>query len=181
MLKRIAIVLLVVVSLSLQSCASAALSLKSYVDTYEGYEFLYPNGWVQVKVQNGPDVVFHDLIDERENVSVVISPISDSSKTLPEIGTPTEVGYRLSKSVIAPPDSGREADLISASSRQNDDEVYYLLEYAIKLPNQVVRHNLTSAIVRRGQLFTFSLYTSENHWQKSQDLFRTVVNTFSVY
>jgi photosystem II oxygen-evolving enhancer protein 2 len=181
MLKRIAIVLVVIVSLSLQSCASAALSLKSYVNTYEGYEFLYPNGWVQTKVENGPSVVFHDLIEEQENVSVVISPISDTSKTLTEIGTPTDVGYRLSKSVIAPPNSGREADLISATSRQVEDEIYYLLEYAIKLPNQVVRHNLTSAIVRRGQLFTFSLYTSENRWQKSQDLFRKMVNTFSVY
>lgn len=181
MLKRIAIVLLVIVSLSLQSCASAVLNLKSYVNTYEGYEFLYPNGWVQVKVDNGPDVVFHDLIEEKENVSVVISPVSDNKKTLEEIGTPTEVGYRLSKNVIAPPDSGREADLISAKSRQIGDELYYLLEYAIKLPNQAERHNLTSAVVRRGQLFTFSLYTSESRWQKAQDLFRKVVNTFSVY
>lgn len=182
MLKRIAVALLILVSLSLQSCAaSAALSLKSYVNTYEGYEFLYPNGWVQTKVEKGPDVVFHDLIEEKENVSVVISPISDRSKKLEEIGTPTEVGYKLSKTVVAPPDSGREAELVSAESRQNGDEVYYLLEYAIKLPDQALRHNLTSAIIRRGQLFTFSLYTSENRWQKSEELFRKVVNTFSVY
>lgn len=180
MLKRIAIVLLAIVGLSLQSCTPAALNLKSYVNSYKGYEFLYPNGWVQVKVENGPDVVFHDLIEELENVSVVINPISDN-KTLAELGTPTEVGYRLSKSAIAPPDSGRQADLISAESRQVGDEIYYLLEYAIKLPNQQLRHTLASAIVRRGQLFTFNLSTSEQRWQKSQDLFRKIVNTFSVY
>jgi photosystem II oxygen-evolving enhancer protein 2 len=180
MLKRIAVVLLLVVSLSLQSCTSAALSLKSYVNTYQGYEFLYPNGWIQAKVDDGPDVVFHDLIEEMENISVVINPVPDN-KSLQELGTPTEVGYRLSKNAIAPPGSGREAELVSAESRQVGDELYYLMEYAITLPNQQLRHNLASAVVRRGQLFTFNLSTNERRWQKSQDLFRQVVKTFSVY
>lgn len=180
MLKRIVVVLLLIISLSLQSCTPASLNLKSYSNPLKGYEFLYPNGWVQVKVDNGPDVVFHDLIEEKENISVVINPIP-AEKSLAEIGTPTDVGYRLSKNVIAPPDSGREAELISAASRQVGDITYYLLEYSIKLPNQVVRHNLTNAVIRRGQLFTCSLYTSEARWQKSEDLFRKVINTFSVY
>jgi photosystem II oxygen-evolving enhancer protein 2 len=180
MLKRIAVVLLVVVSLSLQSCASAGLNLKSYVNTYKGYEFLYPNGWVQVKVDDGPDVVFHDLIEEYENVSVVINPVKEN-KTLQELGTPTEVGYKLSKSAIAPPDSGRQADLISAESRQVGDQLYYLLEYAIKLPSSQLRHTLASVVVRRGQLYTLNLSTSEKRWEKTENLFRKVVNTFSVY
>ncbi|QYO66838.1 photosystem II reaction center PsbP [Leptolyngbya sp. 7M] len=180
MLKRIAIVLLAIVGLSLQSCTPASLNLKSYVNTYQGYEFLYPNGWVEVKVNNGPDVVLHDLIEELENVSVVINPISDN-KTLAELGSPTEVGYRLSKNAIAPPDSGRQAELVSAESRQVGDELYYLLEYAIKLPSQQLRHTLASVVVRRGKLFTFNLSTSEQRWEKAQDLFRKVVNSFSVY
>lgn len=180
MLKRLTILLLILVSVSLQSCLPTSLNLKSYVNPYKGYELLYPNGWVQAKVDNGPDVVFHDLIEEKENISVVINPVTDG-KTLEELGTPTEVGYRLSKNVIAPPDSGREADLISAESRQVGEVTYYLLEYAIKLPTSLVRHNLTSVAVRRGQVFTCSLYTSESRWQKAQTLFRQVVNTFSVY
>ncbi len=180
MLKRLTILLLILVSVGLQSCLPTSLNLKSYVDAYKGYELLYPNGWVQAKVDNGPDVVFHDLIEEQENVSVVINPVSDG-KSLEELGTPTEVGYRLSKNVIAPPDSGREADLISAQSRQVGEVTYYLLEYAIKLPANLVRHNLTSVAIRRGQVFTCSLYTSEQRWQKAQTLFRQVVNAFSVY
>lgn len=180
MLKRIAILLLVLVGLSLQSCASAGLSnFKSYVNTYNGYEFLYPNGWIAVKVENGPDVVFHDLIEESENVSVVISPVPDN-KSLTELGSPTDVGYRLSKNVIAPPDSGREAELINAESREVEDNTYYILEYLVKLPTRV-RHNLTSVVVRRGQLFTFSVSTSEQRWQKTKEMFRQVVNSFSVY
>lgn len=180
MLKRIAVALLIVLGLSLQSCTPATLSLKSYVNTYEGYEFLYPNGWIEAKVVDGPDVVFHDLIEEMENVSVVINPVP-GDKSLQELGSPTEVGYRLSKNAIAPPGSGRQAELVSAESREVGNEVYYLMEYAITLPNEQLRHNLASAVVRRGQLFTFNLSTNEKRWQKSQDLFRKVVNTFSVY
>lgn len=180
MLKRIAAILLIVLSLTLQSCVSAASGLKSYVNSYQGYEFLYPNGWVPVKVADGPDVVFHDLIEETENVSVVINPVPDN-KSLQELGSPTDVGYRLSKNAIAPPDSGRTAELVSADSRQVGDELYYLLEYAVKLPSDQERHNLASVVVRRGQLFTFNLSTSEKRWQKAQEKMRQVVSSFSVY
>lgn len=178
-LRRIAALVLVVLSLSLQGCVSTTAGLKAYVDSYDGYQFLYPNGWVEVKVNDGPDVVFHDLIQETENVSVVINPVPDN-KTLEELGSPSEVGYRLSKNAIAPPGSGREAELINAESRQIDDETYYLLEYAVKLPNQL-RHNLASVVVRRGQLFTLNLSTTERRWEKARNTLRKVADSFSVY
>ena len=179
MLKRIAAMFLIVLSLSLQSCVSATAGLKSFVDSYDGYEFLYPNGWLEVKVNDGPDVVFHDLIEQTENVSVVINPIPND-KTLQELGTPSEVGYKLSKNAIAPPGSGREAELISAESRQVGANTYYILEYAVKLPNQE-RHDLASVVVRRGKLFTLNISATEKRWAKMQDIFHTVVNSFSVY
>ncbi|MGG6294826.1 photosystem II reaction center PsbP [Leptolyngbya sp. AN02str] len=179
MLKRIAAILLIVFSLSLQSCVSTVAGLKSFVDSYDGYQFLYPNGWVPVQVSSGPDVVLHDLIEETENVSVVISPVPEG-KTLAEIGTPSEVGYKLSKNAIAPPDSGRTAELVNAEAHEAGDKTFYILEYAVKLPNQD-RHNLASVIVRRGQLFTLNLSTSEVRWQKAEPLFRQVVDSFDVY
>lgn len=179
MLRRIAIAVLLVLSLSLQSCASATSGLKSYVDSYDGYQFLYPVGWVPVQVSDGPDIVFHDLIQETENVSVVISPLPDN-KTLEDLGSPSEVGYRLSKNAIAPPDSGREAELVNAEARQLGDVTYYLLEYAVKLPNQL-RHNLASVVVRRGQLFTFNVSTTEQRWQKLQAKMRAIADSFSVF
>lgn len=179
MLKRIAAVLLIVLSLSLQSCASATAALVNYVDSYDGYEFLYPSSWVPVKVVDGPDVVLHDLIEETENVSVIISPVPDN-KSLQDLGTPSEVGYRLSKNAIAPPDSGRTAELVNAQSREVNGVTYYLLEYAVQLPNQL-RHNLASVAVRRGQLFTLNLSTSERRWEKAKDAFQRVAQSFSVY
>ncbi|WP_193198357.1 photosystem II reaction center PsbP [Nostoc sp. MG11] len=181
MWKRIALILLLVLSFGLSNSGVAtAAGLKSFVDTNDGYEFLYPNGWVQVKVANGPDVVFHDLIEISENVSVVISPVPEG-KTLPELGTPTEVGYKLGKAALAPPDSGRSAELVNAVEREVDGKTYYLLEYEVKLPNQQERHNIASVAVSRGKLFTLNASIPERRWQKVKRMIDNVVNSFSVY
>lgn len=178
MLKAIAAVLLVL-SLGLTGCASAVSGLKSYVDTTDGYEFLYPNGWVPVKVSDGPDVVFHDMIERSENVSVVISDVPDG-KSLTDLGTPGEVGYQLQKNAIAPANSGRVAELVNAEARQSGDKTYYLLEYNVKLPNEE-RHNVASVSVSRGKLFTLNTSTTEKRWQKLKEMFEIVAKSFTVY
>ncbi|NEU75340.1 photosystem II oxygen evolving complex protein PsbP [Hassallia byssoidea VB512170] len=181
MWKRIVLILLLVFSFSLSnSGVAAAAGLNSFVDTTDGYQFLYPNGWVQVKVADGPDVVFHDLIQVTENVSVVISPVPDN-KTLAELGTPGEVGYKLSKNAIAPPDSGRKAELVNAAQRESKGKTYYLLEYEVQLPNNKKRHNLASVAVSRGKLFTFNASVTENRWQRVKQIIESCVNSFSVY
>lgn len=179
MLKAVAAVILLVLSLGLHGCASGVSGLKSYVDAIDGYEFLYPNGWQSVKVTNGPDVVFHDIIERSENISVVISSVAEG-KTLADLGTPGEVGYQLQKNAIAPPNSGREAELVNAEARQSGEKTYYLLEYNVKLPNQQ-RHNLASVGVSRGKLYTFNASTTEQRWGKMQNTFEKVAKSFSVY
>ncbi len=180
MLKRVAAVLLIMLSLTLQGCVSAAAGLKSYVDSYDGYEFLYPNGWLPVEVSGGPDVVFRDLIEETENVSVIISDVPDG-KSLEDLGMPTEVGQRLAQRSVSVT-SDRRPELVTALSvtSPETDITYYLFEYAVQMPNQL-RHNLASAAVRRGKLFTFNISTTEDRWEKLKDKFRTVVTSFSVY
>ncbi len=178
MFKKIAAILLILVSLT--GCnISPTSGLQSYVDSTDGYQFLYPNGWVEMKVSSGPDVVFRDLIESTENASVVFSPVTND-KTLADLGTPSEVGYKLSKSAIAPPGSGREAELISAEKREAGDKTYYILEYAVTLPNQK-RHNIASVAVSRGKLFTFNASTAENRWPKVADTFHRMINSFAVY
>ncbi|MGF1494073.1 MAG: photosystem II reaction center PsbP [Microcoleaceae cyanobacterium] len=179
MLKRFIASLLVVLSLALTSCVATGGGLKSYVDTADGYEFLYPNGWLPVKVTGGPDVVFHDMIEQTENVSVVISPIPDS-KTLQELGTPSEVGYKLSKNAIAPEGSGRQAELVNAEERETNGKTYYMLEYAVELPTQQ-RHDLAAVAVGRGRLLTLNISTSEQRWQKNHQQLEQVARSFSVY
>jgi photosystem II oxygen-evolving enhancer protein 2 len=125
-------------------------------------------------------VVFHDLIEVSENVSVVISPVPEG-KTLSELGTPTEVGYKLGKAALAPPDSGRSAELVNAAQREVDGKTYYLLEYEVKLPNQQQRHNIASIAVSRGKLFTLNASIPEKRWQRVKGMIDEVVNSFSVY
>lgn len=177
MLRTIA-VLVLILSLCLQGCTPGVSGLKSYVDSIDGYEFLYPTGWLPVKVSDGPDVVLHDIIEITENVSVVISPVTEG-KTLAELGTPGEVGYQLQKNAIAPPNSNRQAELVNAEKRESGDKEYYILEYSVKLPKEE-RHDIASVGVSRGKLFTLNVSTTENRWEKMHDVFETVAKSFSL-
>ncbi len=180
MLKRFAIVLLMIVGFSLQGCAIGAAGFKSFIDATDGYQFLYPNGWLQIQVANGPDVVFHDIIEQTENVSVVINSVA-SGKTLTDLGSPGEVGYQLSKTAIAPPGSGRQAELVNAEAQEIDGKNYYLLEYLVKLSDNQERHNLASVAVSRGKLYTFNASTPEYRWDKMKTKLEQSVKSFSVY
>jgi photosystem II oxygen-evolving enhancer protein 2 len=181
MWKRIALVFVVSLALILQLNVAPAEAggLKSYIDNVRGYKFLYPNGWVSVKVGKGADIVFHDLIEQSENVSVVISEV-DKNKKLADIGTASDIGYKLGKNAIAPSGSGRTAELISANTKEVDGKTYYLLEYDVTLPNSSHRHNLTSVVISRAKLFTFSASTPTPRWEKVKNTLTESVNSFNV-
>ena len=179
MLKRLAALLLVVLALGLQSCSTSIASLESYADSYDGYEYKYPTGWVAANVPGGPDSIFHDIINGSENVSVVISPVSDG-KTLKDLGTPTEVGYTLSKSITSLAPDDRNVELVNAQSFEAGDKLYYILEYVADLPSGM-RHDLASVIVRRGQLYTFNASIPEGRWETLKDTIKQTVASFSVY
>lgn len=182
MLKKIAALLsCLLLSLSLSGCVSSPnAGLQSYIDNIDGYGFLYPIGWVQVQLSQdgGPDVVFHDIINPSENVSVVINAVPDG-KSLAELGTPSEVGYNLQKNALAPEGSGRVAELIDAQERMSGETPYYQFEYLVHLPNQE-RHDMASVVVHRGQLYTINASTTENRWKRMQGILKEVVTSFTV-
>lgn len=178
MFKRIAVIFCLMLGFALQGCTGAVGGLKSYVDVSDGYQFSYPNAWTEVQVKSGPDVVFHDIIETTENVSVIISPVPEG-KSLEELGTPSEIGYQLQKRAIAPPDSNREAELINVASREVNGHTYYLMEYAVKIGN-LARHDLASVTVNRGRLYTFNASTTDSRWQKAKNVLETVVKSFLV-
>lgn len=179
MLRRLATLFFLVTALALQSCVGGGVGLKSYVDSYDGYQFLYPNGWTEVEVAGAADVVFHDIVNETENISVVISDVPEG-QTLEDLGTPTEVGYKLSKGINALAGDDREVELLSAQAITKDDDTYYILEYLADLPAGP-RHNLASVIVRRDQLFTFNASTRDDRWAKVKNMMKQAVASFSVY
>ncbi|WP_448570893.1 photosystem II reaction center PsbP [Trichothermofontia sp.] len=184
-LQRWFVLLLAIVGVVLQSCGSPASGLNRYTDQADGYEFLYPPGWLQVQVTNGPDVVFHDLIETTENVSVVISPIAPG-KSLSALGTPSQVGQELVKRALQPALTAQSnsatptsVELVNAEAHEMATKTYYVLEYAVEREGQR-RHNLASVVVSGDRLFTFNLSTSEQRWPQVQGLFKTVVNSFTV-
>lgn len=182
MWKRISVTLFLVFTLCLTNIdKAAAAALNSYTDSTDGYQFLYPTGWVEVQIGNGPDVVFHDIIETTENVSVVMSPVP-SGKTLAELGTPTEVGYKLGKNALAPEGSNRTAELINAEQTEGEDgKTYYLLEYLVKFPNKRKRHNLASVAVSRGKLFTFNASVPQRRWNRMKRMIKDSASSFRVY
>jgi photosystem II oxygen-evolving enhancer protein 2 len=180
MLKRfLALVLVMFATLTLQGCVSLGGGLNAFVDDIDGYRFLYPNGWVQIKVSSGPDVVFHDIIEQTENVSVVINPVP-GRKTLADLGTPGEVGYQLSKSAIAPEGSGRIAELVNAAAREVNGRNYYDLEYLVKLPDGSERRNLATATISRGKLFTLNASTPADRWDAMKASLERAIASFLV-
>jgi photosystem II oxygen-evolving enhancer protein 2 len=174
----VSLMLALAIGLQLNVAPAEAAGLQGYVDTADGYKFLYPNGWVAVKTTKGADIIFHDLIESSENVSVVISQV-DKDKKLSDLGSAADVGYKLGKNAIAPPGSGREAELISAETHEAKGKTYYILEYDVKLPTGK-RHNIASVVVSRGKLFTFNASTTDRRWQRMKQVFTDVVNSFSV-
>ncbi len=163
--------------LILNSCSGAAGGLESFQSVDGRYAFLYPTGWSRVSVDNGPQVVFHDLINSDETLSLVVSKL-DSSSNLDELGTPEVVGERLIKDVIAPEGSGREAVLLEAEERVTRDHVYYDLEYKLTLANRE-RHELATVVVDRGYLYTLATSTNEERWTKVEGLFNKVIESFT--
>ena len=125
--------------------------------------------------QRDNDVAQHDETDD----SLINSDI-DENKDLEDLGTPTDVGYRFMQIVNANTNNGREAELISAQKGQKELQDYYLLEYRVKLGEDLYRHNLASVATKNGKLYTFNISSTESRWQKVQQLFTTVAKSFTV-
>ena len=180
MLKRAVSTLLVLFALFLTSCANTPTSgLIPFADSKDGYRFLYPNGWTETKGNSMIDILFHDIIEPSENVSVAISKL-ETVKALEEIGDPDAIGLRLQRRVVAPEGSGRQAKLLNAEQRAVGDRSYYTFEYAVKRLQGEPRHDLVTVSTNRGNLYTLSISSSERRWDRVKDLFIRVAKSFTI-
>ena len=164
--------------LVLGSCSSASSAgLNSFQSQDGRYGFLYPNGWTRVAVSGGPQVVFHDLINSDETLSLVVSEVGDDVD-LEALGSPEIVGKRLMEEVIAPEGTGRDVELVQTNSRKTADHTFYDLEYSVHLENRN-RHELATVVIDRGYLYTLATSTNEKRWPKVQGLFEKVITSFT--
>ena len=167
-----------VLALAVTSCSAAAAGLNSFQSPDGRYAFLYPTGWTRVQVTEGPQVVFHDLINADETLSLVVSDVN-STNSLENLGSAVAVGEKLRRIVIAPDGSGREAELVEAAEREDGGRTFYDLEYAVHL-NDRDRHELATVVVDRGRLYTFAASTNEVRWPKVKGLFHQVISSFTL-
>ena len=167
-----------VLALALGACSAAAAGLNSYSSPDGRYAFLYPTGWTRVQVSGGPQVVFHDLINSDETLSLVISEVTPD-RDLESLGSAVAVGEKLRRVVIAPEGSGRQAELVEAREREQGGHTFYDLEYAVHLADRD-RHELATVVADRGRLYTFAASTNEVRWPKVQELFSRVITSFNL-
>jgi photosystem II oxygen-evolving enhancer protein 2 len=167
-----------VLVLLLVGCAASAAGLNRYASADGRYAFLYPTGWTRVAISNGPQVVFHDLINSDETLSLVIAPL-DPSKRLEDLGSAEAVGEKLGVTVIAPVGSGRQAELLGASERQDQGRTFYDLEFKVHLADRD-RHEFATVVADKGQLYTLAASTNELRWPRVAGLFESVVTSFTL-
>ena len=162
--------------LLLGACSTGgAAGLEPFKSQNGQYGFLFPTGWTRVAVDNGPEVVYHDLINSDETLSLVISKL-ENEVDLDDLGGANAVGERL----FGEKNSSNPIQLIDASEREVDERKFYDLEYSVNLEERK-RHEFATVAVDRGYLFTLAASSSEQRWSKMQDIYRRVISSFTYF
>lgn len=76
--------------------AKAPSGFTPVIDQTDNYQFLYPFGWQEVTV-TGADVVYKDIVEPLESVSVTMTPTD--KKAISEYGSVAEVAETLATKV----------------------------------------------------------------------------------
>ena len=159
--------------LTLSACSTGGASgLEPYKSQDGRYGFLFPTGWTRVAVDNGPEVVYHDLINSDETLSLVISKL-ENEVDLNDLGGADAVGERLFG-------KNNSIELIDAQEREVNERKFYDLEYAVNLEENS-RHEIATVVVDRGYLYTLAASTSDQRWSKMKDTFSRVVSSFTFF
>lgn len=167
-----------VAALTLAAPQSAhAAKLKGFnvvKDTGDKYLFAYPFGWQEVQV-DGADVVYKDIIEPLESISVTLAPTD--KKDIKEYGSPNEVAGTLVEKVLTSP--SQKSTLIKSEEVVKDGKSYYQFEFTTKASNYQ-RHGLAIVTVAEGKLYTLTTGANERRWNKMKDKIKTVVDSFQL-
>merc|ERR1711924_177950 len=71
-------------------------------DTNKGYAFLYPFGWQEVSV-DGEEVVYKDVIEPLESVSLSVTPAPEGKESIADFGNLDEVSETFISKVLTAP------------------------------------------------------------------------------
>ncbi|XVE89535.1 hypothetical protein DITRI_Ditri20bG0004000 [Diplodiscus trichospermus] len=182
--------------------AQPSVGFREYIDTFDGYSFMYPQNWIQVRGA-GADIFFRDPYVLDENLSVELSsPSSSRYKTVEDLGPPQEAAKKVLKQYLTEFMSTRlgvrrESNVLSTSSRVADDgKLYYQVEVNIKsyantnelavMPQDRVprlewnRRYLSVLGVENNRLYELRLQTPESVFVEEESDLRQVMDSFRV-
>ena len=145
-------------------------------DTQDGYEFVYPFGWQEVSV-DGQDVVYKDIIEPLESVSVSVT--STDKASIDDFGPPEDVASTLATKVLTP--ASQQVKVLAVGRRVDEDgRPYVEFEFAAKSP-VYLRHALASVAVANGKLYVLTTGANDlRRWGKVEGMLRDVVKSFKV-
>ncbi|GFH12203.1 chloroplast oxygen-evolving complex/thylakoid lumenal 25.6kDa protein, partial [Haematococcus lacustris] len=125
--------------------AKAPKGFNPFEDLNDGYKFLYPFGWQEVAV-TGADVVFKDIVEPLESVSVTLTKTEKQDIT--EFGEIDEVAEALARNVLTTP--SQEVKLIATNKRELNGRNYYEFEFTAATP-RYTRHQLAVVAAANGE------------------------------
>jgi hypothetical protein len=126
-----------------------------------------------------------------ENVSVVVAPI-EPGFSLEQLGEPADAARRFLEQTVAPPGSGREAQLFAASSsrgrrlpgssssRGDPDVLYYTFEFGVRAA-AFERRNVSVLAARGDVLYTLNAQAPAALWQRDGALLRRTAESFVLF
>lgn len=158
--------------------AAQAAGLKGFEavkDQQDGYQFVYPFGWQEVSV-NGQDVVYKDVIEPLESVSVGYIPTE--KKSIQEYGDVKEVCYTLVTRVLNA--QNQDVKLLNCEERELNGRTYYDFEFTAATP-RYTRHAMASVTVGNGKFYTLETGANERRWGKVGSKAKTVLKSFEVF
>ncbi|GBF98614.1 hypothetical protein Rsub_10803 [Raphidocelis subcapitata] len=143
-------------------------------DLNDNYQFLYPFGWQEVSV-DGADVVYKDVVEPLESVSVTLTPTEKAD--VRDFGGIKEVAETLAKEVLTAP--GQEVEVVSTNERETKGKMYYEFEFTAKTP-RYTRHSVAVVTANKGTFYTLSTGSNERRWGKMKEKLNTTVRSFSL-
>jgi hypothetical protein len=183
---------------------------KRCVDLQNGYEFLYPARWLadqrlyrryaeRMERERGLDLpslrgarrVRSEAPEPsagfgppggsgEDNISAIVAPIREGFQ-LEGMGPPEQAAQRFLDTTVAPPGSGKTAELLSAGSRRDaGGELYYTMEFVVEAPGRFRRHNVACYGARNGLLFTLNAQCAEERWAQLREQFRAAAASFTI-
>jgi photosystem II oxygen-evolving enhancer protein 2 len=155
--------------------AKAPRGFNPVLDQNDNYQFLYPFGWQEVSVQ-GADVVYKDVVEPLESVSVTLLPTDKSD--ISDFGDAATVADTMARNVLTAP--GADVTVVASTERTDSKgRKYYEFEYTVK-NSRYTRHSLAVACANGGTFYTLTTGANEKRWGKMKKSLQTMVRSFSL-